>query len=216
MSTKQIELRGKTYELDEQGYLAAPEQWDENFAEGMAELLGIYSGLDERHWSFIRYLRRKLLEENTIPVVVVACSENRLRLRQFKEMFPTGYHRGACKIAGINYKFMYETNYWLTYETSPIIKAEFKVSSQGFLEDFEKWNDRFAELVIREWKMPGLTERHRAIIAFLRDYYRRTATIPTVHETCKAANLSLKELLELFPDGYRRGACRVAGLAFFA
>ncbi|MEW6746176.1 MAG: TusE/DsrC/DsvC family sulfur relay protein [Planctomycetota bacterium] len=213
METMTVIFAGKTYDLDEHGFLAVPEQWDTAFAEGMAARLGIFGGLTERHWSFIRYLRRKFLEEKTVPVVVFACADQKLRLWEFRQLFPTGYHRGACRIAGINYQFMYECNYWLTYETAAIFKSEFRMTPLGFLENFEQWNERFAELVLREWGMPdALTDRHRAIIAFLRDAYRRNRTIPTVFETCKATNLSLDELHDLFPAGYRRGACRMAGL----
>ena len=31
---------------------------------------------------------------------------------------------------------------------------------------------------------------------------------------CRAANLTLEELQTLFPGGYRRGACRMAGLPY--
>jgi tRNA 2-thiouridine synthesizing protein E len=106
-----ITFNEKTYSLDEHGFLFPPEQWDENFANGMAETLEIYGGMTEKHWAFIRYLRKKFIEEETVPVVVIACAENKLRLREFKRLFPTGYHRGACKIAGINHEFMYKTNY---------------------------------------------------------------------------------------------------------
>ncbi len=208
---------GKTYTLDSRGFLDPPEQWDEDFANGMAELQGIYGGLTERHWGFIHYLRKKFLEENTVPVVVIACGENKLRMGDLRFLFPTGYHRGACRIAGINYEFMYQTNYWLTYETTTIPKTEHKVTNQKFLEDFEDWNERFAHNVILEWKLPrGFTDRHKVIIKFLRDYYRINNNIPTVFETCRVHDMDIDELIELFPEGYRRGACRAAGLPFFA
>ncbi|MBU0519754.1 TusE/DsrC/DsvC family sulfur relay protein [bacterium] len=207
----------QTYTLDGYGFLDQPHQWDEVFAEGMAEQQGIYGGLTEEHWSFINYLRDKFINEKTVPVVVLACSDNNLRLNDLRFLFPTGYHRGACRIAGINYNFMYETNYWLTYETTTLQKEEFKLTPDGFLEDFNKWNERFAQMVIREWKLSqGLTDRHREVIAYLRYYYSRAKNIPTVYETCKENNLELSEFRELFPEGYRRGACRLAGLPFFA
>jgi len=206
----------KTYTLDKQGFLNPPDQWDENFAYGMAWMQGIYEGLTEAHWNFISYIRKKFIEEETVPVVVLACSDNNLRLSDLRFLFPTGYHRGACRIAGINYEFMYKLNYWLTYETSTIPKEDYKVTPHGFLEDFHQWNERFAQLIIREWKLPqGLTDRHRKIIDFLRNSYKITNCIPTVYETCKANNLDLTELQELFPEGYHRGACRIAGLPFF-
>ncbi|MBI4720578.1 MAG: TusE/DsrC/DsvC family sulfur relay protein [Chitinivibrionia bacterium] len=202
--------------MDEHGFLDPPEQWDEPFAEGMARLQGIFDGLTEEHWNIIRYLRNKFLEEHTVPVVVYACADNNIRLNKLKELFPTGYHRGACRIAGINYEFMYNSNIWLTYESHKILEAEQKLTPAGFLEDFDQWNERFAHLMANEWNLPhGLTDKHWEVIKYLRDYYRVHKNIPTVYETCRINNLSLDELIELFPAGYRRGACKAAGLPFF-
>ncbi|NQT35483.1 TusE/DsrC/DsvC family sulfur relay protein [bacterium] len=214
---KTVTFGDKTYSLDQQGFLDPPQQWDEDFANGMAEIQGIYGGLTKEHWDLIWYLRKKFIEEETVPVVVLACADNNLRLSDLRFLFPTGYHRGACRIAGINYDFMYSTNFWLTYETTTIPKEDYKLTPHGFLEDFDQWNERFAHLIIREWKLSqGLTDRHREIIGFLRDFFRRTKNIPTVYETCKANDLDLDELNELFPEGYHRGACRIAGLPIFA
>jgi tRNA 2-thiouridine synthesizing protein E len=111
---------------------------------------------------------------------------------------------------------MYQSNFWLTYETTTMPKEEHKTTEQNFLHNFNDWNERFAHNIIREWKLKqGLTDRHREIIAFLRKYYQITANIPTVNETCRKFDLDLAEFRELFPEGYRRGACRIAGLPFF-
>ena len=205
----------KTYTLDEQGFLNPPQQWDQAFAEGMAQKQGIYGGLTDDHWEIILYLRKMFMDEKTVPVVVIACADNNLRLSDLRFLFPTGYHRGACRIAGIDYEFMYKSNYWLTYETTTLPREDYKMTPHGFLVDFNQWNERFAHLIIREWKLPqGLTDRHLEIITFLRDFYKKTKYIPTVYETCKSNNLDLDELRELFPEGYHRGACRIAGLPF--
>jgi tRNA 2-thiouridine synthesizing protein E len=144
---------------------------------------------------------------------------NTLAGSRFKlaQLFPTGYHRGACKIAGINYQFMYEANYWLTCESYIVLKSEYKVTPLGFLEDFDRWNLRFAQLIADEWELPnGLTEKHSQILLFLRDAYRKTKNIPTVFAACKANEIDLDEMRAMFPGGYRRGACRMAGLPFSA
>ncbi len=217
MTEKSITLKDRTYTLDQFGFLNPSEQWDENFAEGMAERLGIFGGLSEQHWKVINHIRKKFLEEETVPVVVLACKAMNLKLDQMRKLFPTGYHRGACKIAGINWDFMYKVNYWLTYETSPNLKLKYKMSSIGFMEDFDRWDEAFALLVIQEWNLPeGLTEKHLKIINYLRDNYKKNKTIPVIYETCKDNGCSLSELMELFPEGYRRGACRIAGLPFLA
>lgn len=208
---------GKLYTLDKHGFLDPSEQWDEEFAQGMAKTLGIVGGLTPAHWEFIHYLRKKFVEEKTVPLVVHACAENKLRLSKLAHLFPTGYHRGACKIAGINYRFMAENSYWVTCESYVVIKSEYKVTPLGFLQDFDQWNLRFAQLVASEWELPeGLSEMHMKILHFLRDTYRKTKLVPTVFATCKANRIDLEELLKMFPGGYRRGACRMAGLPFSA
>ena len=216
-STQTFKFKERTYTLDSFGFLNPSDQWDENFANGMANQLGIYEGLSESHWDFIRYLRKKFLEENTVPAVVYACADNNVRLSELRRLFPTGYHRGACKIAGINYDFMLNTNHWLTYETPRHLESKYKLTSTGFLENFEDWSEDFAHFVINEWKLSkGLTKRHMQIINYLREYYRKNKNVPTIFETCENNDMRLKELRELFPEGYRRGACRVAGLSFVA
>jgi tRNA 2-thiouridine synthesizing protein E len=214
MST--VRLKGSDFELDDHGFLDPPEQWNEGFAEGMASMVGIRSGLTERHWEFINYLRHKFLDEDTVPVLVTACADNHMRLSELRSLFPTGYHRGACKIAGINYRFMYETNYWLTYETAPPAKPRYDLDQLGFLEDFQQWDEEFVELAMAQREPPVTpTPRHLQVVGYLRDYYTVNRMLPTVFETCSATDLSLDDLRELFPSGYRRGACRIAGLPFY-
>ncbi len=209
--------KDKTYTLDQYGFLDPPEQWDEDFANGMARLQGIYDGLTKEHWDFLSYIRDNFLIEKKLPLLVTACAENNLRLGKLKSLFPTGYFRGACRIAGLSYQFICEVSFWVTCESAPRLMSEYKVTPQGFLEDCSQWNERFANLVSVEWKLPfGLTSKHWEVIRFLRNYYLATNNLPTVYEVCRAHNLDLEDLKTLFPGGYRRGACRIAGLPFFA
>lgn len=207
---------GKTYVLDEYGFLDPPEQWDEEFAEGMAPLQGIYDGLTKEHWDLLLYIRRKVSEEEGLPLLVVACADIGIRLNKLKALFPTGYFRGACRLAGLSYRSLCQSNIWHTYETAPPLMAEYEVTPQGFLKDFTQWNERFAHLVSEESHLrDGLTAKHWEVIRFLRNYYAAMRNIPTIHEVCAAHHVDLEEFTELFPEGYRRGACRIAGLPFF-
>lgn len=204
------------YSLDKHGFLESADQWDENFAEGMARSLGIYLGLTDDHWKLINYVRRKFLREGTVPVVVTACAENQIRLSELRRLFPTGYHQGACKIAGINYAFLSDSNIWLTYETVPAIEAEYDVDETGFLINTEAWDEQFAQWIAGNWNLAeGLTDVHWQIIHYLHDYYRDKGSIPTLYEVCRHSGIGLEEFGVLFPKGYRRGACRAAGLPFF-
>lgn len=205
----------RTYTLDEHGFLCPSGQYDEAFAEAMAKEQGIHGGLTDAHWSLVRYLRKKFLDEHTVPLLVHACADNGIRLGRLKSLFPTGYHRGACRIAGINYEFMVADNIWHTYETAPGPRPGYRVTPLGFLEHFAEWDERFAHALAHEWNLPdGLSPKHLEVIRFLRDHYQDTRDIPAVYRTCEHCGLDLAALHALFPQGYRRGACRMAGLPF--
>ncbi|MBE9580198.1 MAG: TusE/DsrC/DsvC family sulfur relay protein, partial [Proteobacteria bacterium] len=57
-----------------------------------------------------------------------------------------------------------------------------------------------------------LSDKHWQIIRFLREYYEKNEEIPTIYETCEANQINIEELEQLFPDGYHRGAVKIAGL----
>lgn len=212
-----------TYTLDDCGFLNPPDQWDEDFAEGMARQLGILGGLTEAHWRFVRYLRKGFIVERAVPSVVHACMANGLSLNGLRRLFPMGYLRGACRIAGIDYDFICSVNFlvtyetdWSSYDTIRELGDKYELGACGFLKNFDEWDGDFAVAVSREWDLRGgLTDRHHEIIAFLRDFFAEHRRVPTLYETCKANSSSLKEFDEVFPSGYRRGACRAAGLPLF-
>ncbi len=47
-----------------------------------------------------------------------------------------------------------------------------------------------------------------------REHYAEHGAIPTIYQVCSSTGLDLEELDRLFPAGYRRCACRAAGLRF--
>jgi sulfur relay (sulfurtransferase) DsrC/TusE family protein len=57
-----------------------------------------------------------------------------------------------------------------------------------------------------------LGDKHWQIIKYLRERYEKDKEVPTVYETCEENNIELEELEQLFPDGYHRGAVKIAGL----
>ena len=47
-----------------------------------------------------------------------------------------------------------------------------------------------------------------------RDAWQVQRRIPTIYETCESCDLDLDRFEALFPDGYHRGALKIAGLRF--
>ena len=174
-----VAFGSNVYQLDDRGFLDPSDQWDSTFAEGMAKNLGIRAGLSKEHWGIINYIRAKFTEENTVPVMVTACADNSVRLHEFRALFPTGYHRGACKIAGVNYEFMYDHNYWLTYETAPPAEPRYKLDPLGFLANSELWDEDFASMAAHK-SGTTLTDRHWQVLHYLRSFFVETTNLPTM------------------------------------
>ena len=95
-----FQYNGQEYEVDQKNYLLDINQWESNFAQGMALQLGVAS-LTSEHWNVINFIHNTYKETGRCPRVYQACEAAGLRLQELKRLFPTGYLRGACKIAGL-------------------------------------------------------------------------------------------------------------------
>ena len=209
--------RDQQYQVDSEGFLLDRKKWDEDFAEGMAPQLGIPNGLQPEHWKVIHFIRHFFEQNQECPLVYQTCRANNLRSRDFQRLFPTGYLRGACKLAGITYRdrvvnYYGEASAKTTPETPREEKA-YRVDVHGFLLDPSEWDQDFAIHKAQELGMKGgLTQPHWKIIDYLRDSARKTGRVPTVFETCEANGIEIDDLEKLFSTGYHRGAVKIAGL----
>lgn len=215
----------KTYAVDELGFLLDFQQWDEDFARAMAPELKIPSELSDDHWRVIRYIHAIYQEEGRCPLVSQTCKANGLRMRGLEELFPTGYLRGACKLAGITYRHGYH-GYGSIPGSSPRLGTasgriaahpelktkKYTIDIWGFLVEPSQWDEHYAAMRAADMKMPELTQKHWEVIGTMRRAFERTGRVPTVYETCAASDLEIEELAGLFPDGYHRGAVKIAGL----
>jgi tRNA 2-thiouridine synthesizing protein E len=207
----------KTYQVDPEDFLSDFNQWDENFARGMAPKVGIISGLSEAHWKIIQFIREGFRKTGKCPLVYETCRTNRLHIQELKKLFPAGYLRGACKLAGVTYKEGYLDQSWAEElaehaTAGDQLEATYEVNVRGFLVNPYKWDKRFAVFKAYEMKMAKLTDKHWQIIYFLRESFEKNNLVPTVYETCEANGIGIEELEKLFPDGYHRGAVKIAGL----
>ena len=96
-----IEVNGRTIELNEEGFLLNPEEWDEHVARILAEKEEGIASMSEEHWSVVNYIRGYYLEKNLAPMVRKVCKSTGFPLKHIFELFPSGPAKGACKVAGL-------------------------------------------------------------------------------------------------------------------
>jgi tRNA 2-thiouridine synthesizing protein E len=96
--------------------------------------------------------------------------------------------------------------------TRTIAGREIAFDEEGFFEDFEDWNDEVFEALAHESGISSMTDRHRQVVRFLREFYAYNGRAPLNNQLRKGTGISLLELERLFPDGIKMGARRLAGL----
>ena len=88
----------------------------------------------------------------------------------------------------------------------------FNVDEEGFLDDFNNWNEAWVRHVQATEGIKELMEDHWKVINVLQDYYRKNGCAPMVRIITKVTGFKLKHIYELFPSGPGKGACKMAGL----
>ena len=96
-----IESKKKQVEVNEEGFLSNPEEWDKEIAEVLAKVEEGIENLTDDHWEVINYIRNYYLEKNLAPMVRKVCKNTGFQLKYIYELFPSGPAKGACKVAGL-------------------------------------------------------------------------------------------------------------------
>jgi len=93
-----------------------------------------------------------------------------------------------------------------------------RLDDEGYLVDPADWNEQVAEaLALRE--QVTLTEEHWTVIRFMREYYDGHQIAPDARHVMKhlaqvkgAGRSNRNDLFVLFPYGYVKQACKIAGM----
>jgi TusE/DsrC/DsvC family sulfur relay protein len=101
-----LQVENRTIAVDEEGYLVNPADWSEAVAEELAR--GEKLRLEPLHWRVIGFMREHLdsrqVAADARHVIRYMAEDlglgDQARKRLF-ELFPYGYVRQACKIAGM-------------------------------------------------------------------------------------------------------------------
>ena len=93
-----------------------------------------------------------------------------------------------------------------------IAGREVAFDDEGFFDDFEDWSEEIFEALAHESGISLITDRHRQVVRFLREFYAYNGRAPLNNELRKGTGMSLLELDSLFPGGLKKGARRLSGL----
>ena len=129
----------------------------------MAEDCRIEGELNEGHWLVIHFIRGHFENTGVCPLVYETCRANGLFLAGLKELFPAGYLRGACRMAGLTYREGYVKYSWLrareNRETAASSDKTYRCDVRGFMIDPTEWDEEWAINRAHDWKMPAGAEQ---------------------------------------------------------
>ncbi len=95
----------------------------------------------------------------------------------------------------------------------PILEYDGKqvsVDEDGFLVNFEEWNEKIAHALAEKEGLKTLTEDQLDIMKFMRDYYRKYNFFPILRYVCKNVHQPRDCINEKFIDPVQ--AWKIAGL----
>lgn len=101
-----LEVEGSTLAVDFEGYLVDPLQWTEKVAEELARQEGV--ALTDEHWVVIRFIREYFEQHHIAPDarhvmkhLAATKGAGKAGRNDLFVLFPYGYVKQACKIAGM-------------------------------------------------------------------------------------------------------------------
>jgi tRNA 2-thiouridine synthesizing protein E len=93
-------IAGTGVDVDAEGFLTDPEQWNDEIAAEIAAGNGIPE-LTDRHWQVVRFMRDRYLTTGTAPTIRSLGKESGVTVKELYGLFPKGPAKLAAKIGGI-------------------------------------------------------------------------------------------------------------------
>ena len=95
-----VEFMGKTFTVDEDGFIDSFENWSDEWVLWVKKEEGIEE-LTEEHKKVIEVLQDYYRKNGIAPMVRVLSKVTGFKLKHIYELFPSGPGKGACKMAGL-------------------------------------------------------------------------------------------------------------------
>jgi len=89
-----------TVTVNDEGFLADPDEWTPDIAVEVARAVGI-DELTDSHWKVIEFMRAEYAAKGTGPTVRVLGRASGVSIKELYQLFPQGPAKLAAKSAGI-------------------------------------------------------------------------------------------------------------------
>jgi dissimilatory sulfite reductase related protein len=94
------EVAGSVIEVNDEGFLTNPSQWNRQIAQAIADEEGV-GILNEGHWKIIEFLQQDFKEKGAMPTIRRLKSAGNIPTKDLYDLFPGGPLKKAAKIAGL-------------------------------------------------------------------------------------------------------------------
>ena len=87
-----------------------------------------------------------------------------------------------------------------------------ELDPDGHLAKRSDWDETVAAALAKDEGIEHLTDRHWAVINFMRKEFEAKGDAPSIRKLTKESGVDTKELYALFPRGPAKKAAKIAGL----
>jgi tRNA 2-thiouridine synthesizing protein E len=96
----QANIAGFDVDVDEQGFMTDPKQWNRQIAEEIAADVGI-SPLTADHWTVIEFCRADTEAQGKVPGLRRITKQTGVKTKKLYGLFPRGPGKLAAKVSGL-------------------------------------------------------------------------------------------------------------------
>ena len=92
-------LDGRPIQVNEEGFLTDPGEWDEDLAKALAAAIGIT--LTDEHWKAIRFLRDDFAEQGETATLRRVSTRGGIPVKQLFALFPQKPAKKMAYVSGL-------------------------------------------------------------------------------------------------------------------
>lgn len=92
-------MQGREVQVDEEGFLTDPSQWDEELAKQLAANIGLE--LTDRHFEAIRFARQDAAEQGETPTIRRMQAVGGFATKELFQLFPKKPAKKLAYVAGL-------------------------------------------------------------------------------------------------------------------